>query len=117
MFKNMEDFQQFSKDQLDAATVTATTLSKGAQQIAVEATDYSKKSLESSTAFLEKLLGAKSLDKAMEIQSAYAKSSYESFVAQATRMGEIYANMTKEAFKPMESAFAKVQAVAQPASK
>ena len=46
MFKNLEDLQQFSKDQLDAATVTATTLSKGAQQIAVEATDYSKKSLE-----------------------------------------------------------------------
>lgn len=117
MFKNLEDIQQFSKDQLDAATVTATTLSKGAQQMAVEATDYSKKSLESSTAFLEKLLGAKSLDKAMEIQSAYAKSSYESFVAQATKMGELYTNIAKEAFKPVEAAFAKVQAAGQSMSK
>lgn len=117
MFKNLEDIQQFSKEQLDAATVTATTLSKGAQQIAVEATDYSKKSLESSTAFFEKLLGAKSLDKAMELQSAYAKSSYESFVAQATKIGEIYTNIAKEAFKPVEAAFAKAQTVAQSATK
>ena len=109
MFKNLEDLQQFSKDQLDAATVTATTLSKGVQQIAVEATDYSKKSLESSTAFVEKLLGAKSLDKAVEIQTAFAKSSYESFVAQATKMGELYTNIAKEAFKPVEAAFAKAQ--------
>jgi phasin family protein len=113
MFKNLEDMQQFSKDQLDAATVTATTLSKGVQQIAVEATDYSKKSLESTTAFFEKLLGAKSLDKAIELQTEYAKSSYETFVAQATKLGEIYTNITKEAFKPVEAAFAKVQAVAK----
>jgi phasin family protein len=117
MFKNLEDLQQFSKEQLDAATVTATTLSKGAQQIAVEATDYSKKSLESSTAFFEKLFGAKSLDTAMEIQSAYAKTSYESFVAQATKIGEIYTNIAKEAFKPVEAAFAKVQTAAQSVSK
>lgn len=113
MFKNIEDMQQFSKDQLDAATVTATTLSKGVQQIAVEATDYSKKSLETSTAFLEKILGAKSLDTAIEIQTEYAKMAYESFVAQATKFGELYTNLTKEAFRPVEAAFAKVQAVAK----
>jgi phasin family protein len=113
MFKNLEDMQQFSKEQLDAATVTATSLSKGVQQMAVEATDYSKKSLETSTAFYEKLLGAKSLDKAIELQTEYAKSAYEAFVAQATKFGEIYTSITKEAFKPMEAALAKVQVVAK----
>jgi phasin family protein len=113
MFKNLEEMQQFSKEQLDAATVTATTLSKGVQQIAVETTDYSKKSLESSTAFVEKLFGAKSLDKAIEIQTEYAKAAYESFVAQATKVGEIYTNIAKEAFKPVEAAFAKAQMVAK----
>ena len=53
----------------------------------------------------------------MEIQTAYAKTSYKSFVAQATKMGEIYTNIAKEAFKPVEAAFAKVQSVAQSASK
>ena len=89
MFKNIEDFQKFGKDQLDVATETATTLSKSVQAIAAEATDYSKKSLETSSALIEKLLGAKSLDTAIQIQSEYAKSSYETFVAQATKFGEL----------------------------
>ena len=37
-----EDFQKFSKDQLEAFTAASSTLSKGLQDIAAESTDYSK---------------------------------------------------------------------------
>ena len=77
-------------------------MSKGAQAIAVEAADYAKKSFEQSTATLEKLVGAKTLDKAIEIQTDYLKTAYEGFVAQSTKLGELYANLAKEAFKPFE---------------
>jgi phasin family protein len=110
MTNNFEEFQKYGKEQLEAATTVAASLAKGLQTIAAETTDYSKKSLENSSAFVEKLLGAKSLDNAIQIQSEYAKTTYEGFVAQATKIGELYTNLAKEAFKPMESAFAKVQA-------
>lgn len=110
MTNNFEEFQKYGKEQLEAATTVAASLAKGLQTIAAETTDYSKKSLESSSAFVEKLLGAKSLDNAIQIQSEYAKSTYEGFVAQATKIGELYTSLAKEAFKPMESAIAKVQA-------
>jgi phasin family protein len=110
MFKNMEDLQKYSKDQMESATAAATAVSKGVQQIAAEATDFSKKSLESSSAFMEKLLGAKSLDSAVQIQTDYAKSSYETLVAQATKFGELYTSLAKEAFKPVEAVVAKAQA-------
>ena len=113
MFKNMEDIQKYSKDQLESATAAATAMSKGVQQIAAEATDFSKKSLETSSAFMEKLLGAKSLDSAIQIQSEFAKSSYETLVAQATKFGELYTSLAKEAFKPVEAVVAKAQAVAK----
>ena len=113
MFKNIEDLQAFSKDQLDSATATANALTKGVQQIAAEATDFSKKSLETQTAFVEKLFGAKSLDTAIQIQQDYAKSSYETFVTQATKFGELYTSLAKEAFKPVEAAVAKAQAFAK----
>ncbi len=61
-----------------------------------------------------KALGAKSLDNAIEIQSEYAKSAYEGFLAQATKLGEFYTHLAKEAFKPVETVFAKAQAVASP---
>lgn len=113
MFKNLEEMQKFSKDQMDTATAAATSLTKGVQQIAAEATDYSKKSLETSSQFVEKLFGAKSLDTAIQIQSDYAKTAYESFVAQATKFGELYTSLAKDAFKPVEQAVAKAQSVAK----
>jgi len=78
-------------------------LSKATQTIATEVADYSKKSFEDSTKVLEKLFGAKSLEKAIEIQTDYAKSAYEGFVAQATKMGELYADLAKESYKPYEA--------------
>ena len=113
MFKNIEDLQAFSKDQLESASATATALTKGVQQIAAEATEFSKKSLETQTAFVEKLFGAKSFDSAIQIQQDYAKSSYETLVAQATKFGELYTSLAKEAFKPVEAAVAKAQSFAK----
>lgn len=113
MFKNIEDFQKFGKDQFDAATKAATTLSKSAQLIVTEQTDYSKKAVELQTATVEKLMQVKSLDKAFEIQTDYAKVAYEGFVAQSTKIGDLFTSFAKEAFKPLEASFAKVQAVAK----
>jgi len=112
MFAKMEDFQKLGKEQFDAASVSAGAMTKGMQQIAAEAGDFSKKSYEASTVLFEKLAGVKTLDKAVEIQTDFAKSSYESLVAQMTKMGDIYTAMAKEAFKPVETAFAKASAAA-----
>ncbi|WP_428029894.1 phasin family protein [Ancylobacter sp.] len=108
MLQNFEDIQKVGKDNLELATKSFGTVSKGVQAIAVEVADYSKKSFEEGTATAEKLFGAKTLDKAVEIQSAYFKSAYESFVAQATKMGELYADLAKETYKPYESVIGKV---------
>ena len=113
-FDRFDEFQKFAKGQIEAASTAAASLAKGFQTIAAETTDYSKKSLEANSAYVEKLLGAKSLDDAIQTQSEYAKSAYEGFVTQATKIGEIYTNLAKEAFKPVESMIAKVQAAADP---
>ena len=105
---SIEDLQKYSKDQLEQATGAATTLTKGVQEIAAEAADYSKKALEESTAMVEKLFGT-----AIQIQSDFAKSSYEGFVARATKFGELYQNLAKEVYKPVEAAFAKMSPVAK----
>jgi hypothetical protein len=113
MATNFDEFQKFGKEQLDAATSAAASFAKGLQTIAAEATDYSKKSLESNSAYIEKLLGANSLDSAIQIQSEYAKTSYEGFVEQLTKFSELYSTLAKEAFKPVEGVIAKARAAAK----
>jgi hypothetical protein len=114
MFKNVEELQKFNKDQIAAVTAATTTFTKGFQQIAGEATEFSKKHFETSSATVQKLLATKSLDDAIKIQTEYAKSAYEGFVAQATKIGALYTDLAKEAFKPVAAVAAKAQAVAAP---
>jgi hypothetical protein len=102
MIKNFDDVQKMSKDSMDATMKSFGVLSKASQSIATEVADYSKKSFEDGTKVMEKLFSAKSLDKAIEIQTDYAKSAYEGFVAQATKISELYADLAKETYKPFE---------------
>jgi hypothetical protein len=111
MVKNIDEMQQFGKDNMDATMKSFGAFSKTAQAIAVELTDYSKKVFEQGTAATEKLVGAKSLEKAFEVQSDYVKSCYEGFVAEATKLGELYTDLAKETYKPFESQFGKVATV------
>jgi phasin family protein len=109
MYTTFEDFQKIGKQQFEAVTAAATSVSKGLQEIAAEATEFSKKAIAANTAVVEKLLGAKSLDSAIQIQTEFAKTSYEGLVAETTKFGELYAKLAKEVFKPMEVAYATVQ--------
>lgn len=111
MIKNFDEIQQIGKENVDAAMKSFGAVSKGAQAIAVEVADYSKKAFEEGTQTFEKLIGVKTLDKAIELQQSYLKDSYEGFVAQATKIGELYTDLAKEAYKPFESYIAKVTPV------
>jgi hypothetical protein len=107
MLGNFEDVQKMGKSNMEATTKAFGTLSKTAQAITAEMTDYSKRSFENSTKFMEKLFGVKSLDKAFEVQSEYAKSIFDDYSTQVTKLGQLYANMAKDAFKPVEAPMAK----------
>jgi len=109
MTQTYEDFSKYGKDFADTGLKSFASLSKGAQALAVEATDYTKKSFEDGSAFVEKLLSAKSFENAIEIQTDYVKKAYESFVAEATKVGELYADLARDAYKPFESLVAKAK--------
>jgi hypothetical protein len=109
MANNLEEFRESGKEQLEAATTLSSSFGKSLQTIAAETTDYSKKSIENGAAVVEKLLGVRTFESAIQIQSEYAKAFYEAFIAHATKIGELYSNLFKEALKPIEAGLAKVQ--------
>jgi hypothetical protein len=70
--------------------------------IASEMSDYSKRSIEDGAATFQKLLGARSLDQAFQIQSSYARRAYEQYVQEMNKIGTIYAGLAKDALRPVE---------------
>jgi hypothetical protein len=105
-----EDMAKFGKGGIGMAVNSFGGCAKGTQAIAMEVLDYSKRAAESSAVAWEKLMAAKSLESALQVQSQYMKSSYEDFVAEATRLGELYVDLAKEAYTGFEGALASVSA-------
>jgi phasin family protein len=103
MITNFDEVQKFGKENFDVALKSFGAVSKQMQAIASEVADYSKKSFEDSTAVVEKLMGAKTVEKAIEVQTDFAKSAYEGFVSEATKLSTLYADLAKETYKPFET--------------
>jgi hypothetical protein len=103
----IEDIQQYGKEHFDTVVASATTMQTGIQAIASAYGDYTKKSFEDTKSFAEKLSGVKSLDKVIEVQTEYAKSAYEMFVAESQKIAGLYSDLAKQTFKPLEGMVAK----------
>ncbi len=101
------EFHKMGKDNYDAMVRSYGELSKNFQAIAARWTDYSKRAFEEATRTFEQLAGAKSIEQAMEIQSNYAKTAYDNWMAEASKIGEMYANAARDAYKPLEQAVEK----------
>ena len=117
MLPNIEDMQKAAKEQFEALTATTTNASKSYQEIATSAAEYSKKAFETAKETAEKLAACKSFENAIQIQTDYAKSAYEDFMAQSKKMGELYTAVAKETFKPIQTAMEKTTEGAKTASK
>lgn len=104
---NFDEANQKGKEAMDTMMKSYSEVAKGFQAIAAEASEYSKKSFQDLTSFMESLSGVKSVETALELQSGYMKSSYETFVSEATKMSEMYADLAKTVYKPYEAPIAK----------
>ena len=81
------------------------SVQKNLTAITTAQTDFAKSSFEASKAYFEKLASVKSPDKFFELSTEYAKSAQETFVAEATKIGELYKTFAKEAFTPFTASF------------
>lgn len=102
--KGFEDLQKMNQGGVETAMKAMGEWNKGWQAIAAEVTDYSKRSFEDGTQTMEKLMGAKSLEQAVEIQSGFAKRAYDDYMHQMQKLGGMYTEFAKEAYRPVERA-------------
>jgi hypothetical protein len=105
--KTTEDLQKAGQANYDAAVRAYGEASKSFQAIGQELSDYAKSSFENTTRTFEQLLGAKSLERTLEIQTNFAKTAYENWTAEVSKIGEMYQAAASEAYKPFEKAFKK----------
>ena len=106
--RNLSQLQDESREQINAADPSTNSFPGGFQAIATAYSDYTRKSFEDTKSFVEKLSGVKSVDKAIEIQTEFAKSAFETFMAESQKIGALYRDLATESFKPFGGFLAKV---------
>ena len=72
------------------------------QTIANAYRDYTRKSIEEFGSFVEQLSGARSLDKAMTVQSEFVKRAYETSVAESQKICELHNRLAKQTLDPFK---------------
>ena len=97
----LNNVQKLSQDRLTAALKAFGVASTGTKAIVAETIGYTKASAEQGTATFQKLMGVKSLNKAIEIQTGYVKSAYEGFVAHSTKTRELYTKLAQDSLAPL----------------
>ena len=78
------------------------------QTIANAYVDYTRKSLQESRSFVEKLMGVRSFDNAIEVQTEFARQSLANFVAGSQKICELYGKLATQMVRPWEGLAAKV---------
>jgi phasin family protein len=100
--KGYDAFVGYGKETADAVTKSATVAGKSVETINSEIYSYSKQSIEDAVAATKAVLGSKSVHEAFEFQTDYAKSAFESYVSELSKISELATAATKESFAPFK---------------
>lgn len=100
--KGYDAFVGYNKDTAEAVMKSATTAGKGIESINSEIYSYSKQSIEDGVAATKAVLGSKSVHEAFEFQTDYAKSAFEAYVAELSKISELATAATKETYAPFK---------------
>ena len=105
MTKGVEEATQFGQENVEAIVASGKVVAKAAEEMNAEIISFSKKSYEDSMAAAKELTSAKSVTEFFEKQTEFAKTSFEAYVAEATKLNELYTAAAKDAFAPLNARF------------
>ena len=97
----LNDANAHSKKNLEAVVASVTAATKGAEALGAQAMAFSKANFESQVAAAKSLTGAKSVQEVVELQTAFAKTALETYMAEMGRMTETVSASVKDSMKPL----------------
>ena len=93
--KGYDQLLGFSKETVEA-------YGKGAETLHNEIYAYSKQSIEDSISAAKAVMASKSAHEAFELQTDFAKTAFEGYVSELTKISELFAATSKETLAPIQ---------------
>jgi phasin family protein len=108
----LNELNSQSKQNLEAFVASATATAKGAESLNAQALAYGKTAVEKHVEAVKAMSSARSVQEVIELQTTYAKSAMETYLAEMNHASETFSTMMKTAFRPLnERATAAVESL------
>ena len=101
--KSYDHILGYGKDTVEAYMKSANLAGKGVETINSEIYSFYKQQIEDSIVATKAILGSKSVHEALEVQTDFAKTAFDAYVGQLTRLNALFVSTTKDAFEPLQS--------------
>lgn len=104
--KLFQEIGELNKGNVEAVVESSRRAAKGVETIAQNAAEYARASFERQTAALKSFAAAKSPTEFFQLQSDFARSAFDSLVAETSKNSEAALKIAGDVFQPISNRFA-----------
>lgn len=104
--KLLEEASELTKGNVEAFVASSKVAAKGVETLGQEAADYGRKSFEQASTALKSFAEAKSPTDFFKLQGDYARSAFDNFVAESSKVSEAMIKLAGEVAEPITSRYA-----------
>lgn len=97
----LNDLNAQAKRNLEAVVASMTAATRGAEALGAQAMAFTKKSVDGNVEQAKALTAARSMQEVVELQTSFAKTAMEAYVAELNRASETLSTVVKDAFRPL----------------
>jgi phasin family protein len=115
LFNSYEEITHVGRENFAALLRANAALNEGLEAIGKEMMGYARISFESAAETVAALLGAKTLDDVVQLNTEFAKTNLEQFIERSTKLSEMGVKVANQALAPLGSRVeATLQKIAKP---
>lgn len=103
--KLVEELAELTRGNVEALVASSKVAAKGVESLGQEAAEYSRKSFEEASSALRNFTEVKSPTDLFRLQSEFAKSQFDSMVAESSKLSEAVIKLAGEMFEPLSSRY------------
>ena len=104
--KIVEELADLTRGNVEAMVASSKVAAKGFETLGQDAAEYSRKSFEDASGAIKGFAEAKSPTELLRLQGEFAKTYFETMMAESARMGETFVKLAGEALQPVQTQMA-----------
>ncbi|MBO6783073.1 MAG: TIGR01841 family phasin [Alphaproteobacteria bacterium] len=101
VFENFDQLADFNRENVEAMIVSGNVVAKGVEVVGKEVAAYAQDTAEANMATAKKLSAAKNPQELMDLQTEWAKTAFDGFMAETAKLQDISVKVSNQAVAPL----------------